>query len=89
MQGKTHYANGQPIFRQEGDTLTYFFKTGLKKARGARSPASCRANGASGARRESSGRSGIFGTDRNTGHGCATAATDRSKSTRLSMWEKP
>ncbi len=34
MQDKTHYANGQPVFRQEGETLTYFFKTGLKKAQG-------------------------------------------------------
>lgn len=34
MQGKTHYANGQPVFRQEGYTLTYYFKTGLKKAEG-------------------------------------------------------
>lgn len=34
MQGKTHYANGQPVFRQDGDVLTYFFKTGLKKAEG-------------------------------------------------------
>jgi len=34
MQGRTHYANGQPVARQEGDTLTYFFKTGLKKAEG-------------------------------------------------------
>lgn len=34
MQGKTHYANGQPVFRQEGDILTYYFKTGLKKAEG-------------------------------------------------------
>ncbi len=35
MQGRTHYANGQPIARQEGDMLTYYFKTGLKKAEGA------------------------------------------------------
>lgn len=34
MHGKTHYANGQPAFRHEGDTLTYFFRTGLKKAEG-------------------------------------------------------
>lgn len=34
MQGKTHYANGQPAFRQDGDVLTYYFKTGLKKAEG-------------------------------------------------------
>lgn len=34
MQDKTHYANGQPIFRQTGKTLTYFFKTGLTKAEG-------------------------------------------------------
>lgn len=34
MQDKTHYANGQPVFRQEGDMLTYYFKTGLKKAEG-------------------------------------------------------
>lgn len=35
MQGRTHYANGQPVFRQQGDTLTYYFKTGLTKAEGA------------------------------------------------------
>lgn len=35
MQGKSHYANGQPVFVQAGDRLTYFFKTGLKKAEGA------------------------------------------------------
>lgn len=34
MQGKTHYANGQRVFRQEGDVRTYYFKTGLKKAEG-------------------------------------------------------
>jgi antitoxin component YwqK of YwqJK toxin-antitoxin module len=34
MHGKTNYANGQPVFRQNGDTLTYFFKSGLKKAEG-------------------------------------------------------
>ncbi|WP_019562292.1 toxin-antitoxin system YwqK family antitoxin [Caldimonas manganoxidans] len=34
MRGKTHYANGQPVFVQTGERLTYFFKTGLKKAEG-------------------------------------------------------
>ncbi|CUA84914.1 hypothetical protein Ga0061061_101608 [Chelatococcus sambhunathii] len=34
MQGKTRYANGQPVFRQEDELLTYYFKTGLKKAQG-------------------------------------------------------
>ncbi|MFN4202672.1 MAG: toxin-antitoxin system YwqK family antitoxin [Tabrizicola sp.] len=34
MLGKTHFANGQPVFRQEGDVLTYVFRTGLKKAEG-------------------------------------------------------
>lgn len=34
MRGRTHYANGHPVFRHEGETLTYFFKTGLKKAEG-------------------------------------------------------
>jgi antitoxin component YwqK of YwqJK toxin-antitoxin module len=35
MRGKPCYANGQPAFRQDGDILTYFFRTGLKKAEGA------------------------------------------------------
>ncbi len=34
MSMKTHYANGQPVFQQNGETLTYFFKTGLRKAEG-------------------------------------------------------
>lgn len=34
MQGKTRYTNGQPVFRQEGEMLTYYFKTGRKKAEG-------------------------------------------------------
>jgi antitoxin component YwqK of YwqJK toxin-antitoxin module len=34
MQGKTHYANGQPMFEQDGARLTWFFKTGRKKAEG-------------------------------------------------------
>lgn len=34
MQDKTHYANGQPVLQEEGETLTYFFKTGLNKAQG-------------------------------------------------------
>jgi hypothetical protein len=34
MQKKTHYANGQKIFEQKGNVLTYFFKTGVLKAKG-------------------------------------------------------
>ena len=34
MQGKTHCAKGQPVFRQEGAILASDFKTGLKKAKG-------------------------------------------------------
>ena len=34
MQDKTHYTNGQFVFRQDGAMLTYYFKTGLKKAEG-------------------------------------------------------
>ena len=31
MQGKTHYANGQPVFRQEGDLWRVgHFRDGLK-----------------------------------------------------------
>jgi antitoxin component YwqK of YwqJK toxin-antitoxin module len=35
MHTRTTYANGQPVFCQDGETLTYFFKTGQKKAEGA------------------------------------------------------
>ena len=31
---KKKYANGQKVFKQEGDTLTYFYKNGSIKARG-------------------------------------------------------
>ena len=34
MKEKTHYANGQEIFDQSGDTLTYYFKDGKVKAQG-------------------------------------------------------
>ncbi|MES2930742.1 MAG: hypothetical protein V4665_03080 [Patescibacteria group bacterium] len=34
MQGKTHYLNGQKIYEQKGAILTYFFKTGIVKAKG-------------------------------------------------------
>lgn len=34
MLGKKHYANGQATFKIEGETLTYFFKTGKVKAYG-------------------------------------------------------
>ncbi|MCL2289443.1 MAG: hypothetical protein FWC34_01875 [Bacteroidetes bacterium] len=34
MQNKTHYTNGQKIFEQKGDVLTYFYKDGKIKAQG-------------------------------------------------------
>ena len=34
MKMKEHYQNGQKVYEQKGDTLTYFFKTGIIKARG-------------------------------------------------------
>lgn len=34
MTQKSHYANGQPVFEQAGQTLTYYFKNGQIKARG-------------------------------------------------------
>lgn len=34
MQSKTHYKNGQEIFKQKGNILTYFFKDGTVKAKG-------------------------------------------------------
>ncbi|MEX0742080.1 MAG: hypothetical protein WD294_02810 [Phycisphaeraceae bacterium] len=34
MQSKKEYANGQKVYEQEGEVLTYFFKTGIVKARG-------------------------------------------------------
>jgi len=34
MQTKTHYVNAQPVLRQDGERLTYFFKTGRTKAEG-------------------------------------------------------
>jgi len=34
MKDKSHYVNGQKIFEQEGDVLTYFYKNGQKKAQG-------------------------------------------------------
>lgn len=34
MQKKTHYTNGQKMYEQKGSTLTYFFKTGIIKAKG-------------------------------------------------------
>ena len=34
MQNKTHYTNGQKIFVQEGELLSYFYKNGVLKARG-------------------------------------------------------
>lgn len=33
-QMKKEYANGQKVFEQEGDILTYFYKSGGIKARG-------------------------------------------------------
>jgi antitoxin component YwqK of YwqJK toxin-antitoxin module len=34
MKADKQYSNGQPVCVQDGDTLTYFFKTGIVKARG-------------------------------------------------------
>jgi len=34
MMEKKQYANGQKVFEQEGDWLTYFFKDGKIKAKG-------------------------------------------------------
>jgi len=34
MNGKTHYKNGQAIFEQDGDILSYYYKNGQLKARG-------------------------------------------------------
>ena len=34
MKEKTHYANGQRIFDQSGEILTYYFKDGKVKAHG-------------------------------------------------------
>lgn len=34
MKDRKQYANGQPVYTQDGDMLTYFFKTGIVKARG-------------------------------------------------------
>jgi antitoxin component YwqK of YwqJK toxin-antitoxin module len=34
MQNKNEYKNGQKVFEQKGNTLTYFFKTGILKAKG-------------------------------------------------------
>ncbi|QYK42406.1 MAG: hypothetical protein KF887_04585 [Paracoccaceae bacterium] len=34
MQGKEFYANGQRVWQQQGDTLTYFFRSGIVKAQG-------------------------------------------------------
>ncbi|MES2986115.1 MAG: hypothetical protein V4686_03240 [Patescibacteria group bacterium] len=34
MKNKTHYANGQKIYSQKGDMRTYYFKTGIVKAKG-------------------------------------------------------
>lgn len=34
MQSKTHYTNGQKIYEQKGNILTYYFKTGIVKVRG-------------------------------------------------------
>lgn len=34
MKAQEYYKNGQPTSEQEGDTLTYFFKTGIVKAQG-------------------------------------------------------
>ena len=31
---RSEYANGQKVFEQEGDILTYFYKNGKIKARG-------------------------------------------------------
>jgi hypothetical protein len=32
MPGRTHFANGQPMFEQGGARLTWFFKTGREEA---------------------------------------------------------
>lgn len=34
MLEKKNYANGQQVFELKNDRLTYFFKTGIKKAEG-------------------------------------------------------
>lgn len=34
MQNKTHYKNGQEIYSQKGNILSYFFKDGTLKAKG-------------------------------------------------------
>ncbi len=34
MKASQQYVNGQPVSRQDGDMLTYFFKTGIIRARG-------------------------------------------------------
>ncbi len=34
MQTKDTYKNGQRVYEQDGETLTYFFKTGVVKATG-------------------------------------------------------
>ena len=34
MKDKTHYANGQKVFDQVGERLTYYFKDGKVKAQG-------------------------------------------------------
>jgi antitoxin component YwqK of YwqJK toxin-antitoxin module len=34
MKTKEHYQNGQKVYEQNGDTLTYCFKTGIIKATG-------------------------------------------------------
>jgi antitoxin component YwqK of YwqJK toxin-antitoxin module len=34
MHDKKTYANGQPVKSQEGEQLTYYFKTGIIKAKG-------------------------------------------------------
>ena len=34
MDKKDKYANGQPVFTQDGNVRTYFFKTGIVKAKG-------------------------------------------------------
>jgi antitoxin component YwqK of YwqJK toxin-antitoxin module len=34
MQNQSHYTNGQIIFEQKGNVLTYFYKNGKVKAQG-------------------------------------------------------
>lgn len=34
MKDKAYYINGQKIYQQKGNVLTYFFKTGIIKAKG-------------------------------------------------------